>query len=92
MKPVTNLLVAFGFFVGLLWLAGTLGIGDFNLTYGPSRTPVKLTCLEFASTGDQSLFNSTGIIRTGASLSTKARNNCKGVFIADAPMSHQSGK
>lgn len=35
-----------GYFVLALWLAGTLGVGDFELRYGPTTTDQKIgyTC------------------------------------------------
>lgn len=40
--------------------------------------PVSLTCLEFVTPDDQSVFNSTGVIRGGAILSDKAEKECTG--------------
>lgn len=42
-----------------------------------------LTCLEFASPDDQSVFNSTGLIRVGTKISAKTKQDCTGVYMQD---------
>lgn len=37
MRLITNIFALFGAFVAVLWLAGTVGIGDFSLHYGPNK-------------------------------------------------------
>lgn len=46
--------------------------------FAESHATMPLTCLEFANADDQSVFNSTGVIRAGAELSTKPEQECKG--------------
>jgi hypothetical protein len=54
-----------------------------NAFHGTSKTAVALSCLEFANSDDQSFFNSTGIIRSGAKVSNKSASECKGIQIAN---------
>lgn len=42
-----------------------------------------LTCLEFVSPDDQSVFNSTSLIRAGTKISAKTKQDCKGVYMQD---------
>lgn len=42
-----------------------------------------LTCMEFVSPDDQSVFNSTGLIRSGTKISAKTKQDCKGVYMQD---------
>lgn len=44
---------------------------------------VVLTCIEFATTEDQSVFNSTGLVRAGARISAKPAQECKGRMLQD---------
>ena len=39
---------------------------------------VHLICIEFATDDDQSVFNSIGVIRAGATVSAKSSQECKG--------------
>ncbi len=48
-----------------------------------SKAAVALSCLEFANSDDQSVFNSTGIIRSGAKMSNKSASECKGIRLAN---------
>ncbi len=82
MKVLVNLFALFGAFVGVMWFAGTMGVGDFRLKYGPSNSVVTLSCIEFANADDQSVFNSTGLIRAGAKISNKTERECQGVPLA----------
>ena len=43
-----------------------------------SHEVTALTCVEFATADDQSVFNSTGLIRAGAKISAKPAQVCKG--------------
>lgn len=43
-----------------------------------NKTSVNLTCIEFATDDDMSVFNSTGVIRAGAKISNKEGPECKG--------------
>ena len=53
-------------------------------TQGASKsTAVLKRCLEFANTDDQSVFNSTGLIRSGAKISYKSASECKGIFLVN---------
>lgn len=38
MKYLNRFAMVVGYFVLALWLAGTLGVGDFSLSYGPSNS------------------------------------------------------
>lgn len=37
MRLITNICALFGAFVAALWLAGTVGIGNFSLHYGAAK-------------------------------------------------------
>lgn len=50
---------------------------------GDASAAVALTCVEFATPDDQSVFNSTGLIRAGARISAKPAQECKGRMLQD---------
>lgn len=55
-----------------------------NQSQGASKTAGALgSCLEFANSDDQSVFNSTGLIRSGAKVSYKSASECKGIRLVN---------
>lgn len=62
---------------GSLMLAyGVRGLSTRALAASPAT--IALVCLEFAKEEDQSVFNSTGVVRAGATISVKTEQDCKG--------------
>ena len=62
---------------GSLMLAyGVQGLSTRALAASPAT--IALVCLEFATEDDQSVFNSTGVVRAGATISVKTEQDCKG--------------
>ena len=62
---------------GSLMLAyGVQGLSTRALAASPAT--IALVCLEFAKEEDQSVFNSTGVVRAGATISVKTEQDCKG--------------
>jgi hypothetical protein len=56
---------------------------DQSIEVASGSSSSVLTCVEFVSPEDQSIFNSTGLIRTGTRISAKTKQDCKGVYIQD---------
>lgn len=51
------------------------GVGGLNAA---STAAIPLACLEFSTDDDQSVFNSTGVVRAGTTISVKTEQDCKG--------------
>lgn len=64
----------------LLFLLSACGRNSEGVTGATDEPHVAtaLTCIEFATADDQSVFNSTGVIRAGAKISAKPAKECKG--------------
>lgn len=52
--------------------------GLSKTAFADSHAAIPLTCLEFANADDQSVFDSTGVVREGSRLSSKPEQDCKG--------------
>lgn len=76
-----NTKITFGFLAVALGACSPQADRSIEVAAGSSSSI--LTCLEFVSPDDQSVFNSTGLIRTGTRISAKTKQDCMGVYMQD---------